>query len=363
MASAQQELDAAEAELRTRASDAEKSKIAEVAEHDPLLEASAATLKSTINLDPATTEISTLRSEVRQLRTVVGKFSRGWRGASKARQSAVVVLVVLGVLVASALVLSDPTSPQKVASLLAAAVPVLAAANAVIRPARLALGAGVEILDADRRRYDDARQRRDQAAEALVAVRSHGPAALYGYVSDRSVAADYRQHLGVGPMIREDLAQLASLAAGGDEGPTIERIVIFIDDLDRCPAKDVVRVLEAVNLLFAHPLFVVVVAVDSRWLLESLKSEFRDIFSEEDATAPTPQNYLEKIIQIPFWLQPVRKAAFGRLVTNLVGEVDEESRATTVSAPTPPTPPGRRTAAKPDAAKHRLRMSKNHPPF
>jgi hypothetical protein len=86
----------------------------------------------------------------------------------------------------------------------------------------------------------------------------------------------------------------------------------------------VVRVLEAVNLLFAHQLFVVVVAVDSRWLLESLRSEFSDIFSEEDAAAPTPQNYLEKIIQIPFWLQPVRKAAFGRLVTNLVGEVDDD---------------------------------------
>ena len=81
--------------------------------------------------------------------------------------------------------------------------------------------------------------------------------------------------------------------------------------------------LEAVNLLFAHQLFVVVIAVDSRWLLESLKSEFSDIFSDEDAAAPTPINYLEKIIQVPFWLQPVRKAAFGRLVTNLVGDVDD----------------------------------------
>ncbi len=320
-------VEAAETELRSSSSAADERPVATVAADDPVLEASAAILKKTIDLDPATTQISTLRSEVKDLGTVFGKFAKGWRGAGLLRRSASVVFLAVAILLATWFVIGGLKTQKDVAALVAAAVSLLTAVNALIKPARLALSAGVEILDADRRRYDDARRRRDEAADALAAARSHGPAALYGYVSDRSVAADYRQHLGMGPMIREDLARLAALAAPKGGTPTIDRIVIFIDDLDRCPAKDVVRVLEAVNLLFAHPLFVVVVAVDSRWLIKSLKSEFSQVFTQDVAAAPTPQNYLEKIIQIPFWLQPVHKDAFGRLVTSLVGKVDDEPSA------------------------------------
>lgn len=131
-------------------------------------------------------------------------------------------------------------------------------------------------------------------------------------------------------MIRDDLERLAELARGADGIPGIDRIVIYIDDLDRCPASQVVQVLEAVNLLFGFELFVVIVAVDSRWLLRSLNTEFSEAFDASDSGAPTAQNYLEKIIQIPFWVQPMQPDGFGRLVTNLAGEV-------TQSASSPPT--------------------------
>ena len=123
-------------------------------------------------------------------------------------------------------------------------------------------------------------------------------------------------------MIRDDLKRLADISLSVDGLPGIDRIVIFIDDLYRRPAAEVVRVLEAVNLLFGFELFVVVVAVDSRWLLRSLEGTFSEAFDTDDGPAPTPQNYLEKIIQIPFWLRPMEPAGFGRLPTTLAGEVD-----------------------------------------
>ncbi len=46
--------------------------------------------------------------------------------------------------------------------------------------------------------------------------------------------------------------------------PELNRIVLYIDDLDRCPPKRVVEVLQAVHLLLAFELFVVVVGVDAR---------------------------------------------------------------------------------------------------
>jgi hypothetical protein len=49
-----------------------------------------------------------------------------------------------------------------------------------------------------------------------------------------------------------------------DASRALNRIVLFIDDLDRCDPDRVVKVLEAVYLLLAVKLFVVVVGVDAR---------------------------------------------------------------------------------------------------
>ena len=57
--------------------------------------------------------------------------------------------------------------------------------------------------------------------------------------------------------------------------PTVvNRIILYIDDLDRCPPEKVVDVLRAIHLLLAFRLFVVVVAVDARWMKRSLKDRF-----------------------------------------------------------------------------------------
>ena len=59
--------------------------------------------------------------------------------------------------------------------------------------------------------------------------------------------------------------------------------------------------LEAVHLLLAFELFVVVVAVDSRWLSFSLTDELKALVPDAAAgPRPTPGDYLEKIFQVPF---------------------------------------------------------------
>lgn len=75
--------------------------------------------------------------------------------------------------------------------------------------------------------------------------------------------------------------QPAEEDAAGDTLPAIDRIVLYIDDLDRCPPQRVVEVLEAVHLLLAGRLFVVVVAVDPRWLLRSIATHYADLFAAE----------------------------------------------------------------------------------
>ena len=69
------------------------------------------------------------------------------------------------------------------------------------------------------------------------------------------------------------------MATSTEPTPDVHRIVLYIDDLDRCPPAIVVKVLQAVHLLLAFPLFVVVVAVDARWLAKSLEQHYGELLS------------------------------------------------------------------------------------
>lgn len=90
--------------------------------------------------------------------------------------------------------------------------------------------------------------------------------------------------------------------------PPIQRIFMFVDDLDRCEPHQVVDVLQAVHLLQATGLFVVLVAVDPRWLETSLRKHRPEAYESVDVNQSIihrvgdPLDYLTKIFQIPFAL-------------------------------------------------------------
>jgi hypothetical protein len=142
----------------------------------------------------------------------------------------------------------------------------------------------------------------------------------------------------------EQLAHLEAVAA------RIDRIVLYIDDLDRCQVHQVVKVLEAVHLLLAFPLFVVVIGVDARWLQRSLLAFYQRQLRDGGATTTSPapadggaehratvQDYLEKIFQIPIRLEGLSAASGSRFMgylESVAGPVaDPRAGATTVSQP------------------------------
>ena len=185
---------------------------------------------------------------------------------------------------------------------------------------------------------------------------------LAGLAADRATAGAYRERLGLMTQIRQDfdvMAQLLTQAAdtrladatrvpdagpaaatraadttdagaserqdaAGDELPRIDRIVLYIDDLDRCPPRRVVEVLEAVHLLLAGRLFVVVVAVDPRWLQRSIATHYKELFDtadrpDDETWIDGPAQYLEKIFQIVLTLPPLEDTGYRRLIDDLVG--------------------------------------------
>ncbi|MGH3928238.1 MAG: P-loop NTPase fold protein, partial [Pseudonocardiaceae bacterium] len=160
----------------------------------------------------------------------------------------------------------------------------------------------------------------------------------------------YQEYRGLLGQVHRDLQQLdADLRAAHrqwDASPTptppLERIILYIDDLDRCPPQRVVEVLAAVHLMLALPLFVVVVAVDPRWLLSSLHHHDQELFTAAGPTGrpwdgedlATPLDYLDKIFQIPFAVAPLSDTAASSYLSRLLRP--NQPTATTITKPEQP---------------------------
>jgi len=150
---------------------------------------------------------------------------------------------------------------------------------------------------------------------------------LSKFILERVQAEDYRRHLGIVSTIRKDFERLGVLLKEGQSGlDKVSRLILYVDDLDRCPTEKVVEVLQAVHLLLAMPIFVAVVGVDLRWLLHSLDQQYT-AFQKARRARPegltSPQDYLEKIFQIPFNLRPMETAGYEKLVAFLLPETIE----------------------------------------
>ncbi|NSL91184.1 hypothetical protein ECE50_030455 (plasmid) [Chitinophaga sp. Mgbs1] len=173
---------------------------------------------------------------------------------------------------------------------------------------------------------------------------------LYSFIEDRSQSEDYKKHLGIISTIRKDFEILNGLFIDHKSEVVnqqqaqkfreyfkrpVERIILYIDDLDRCAEENVVQVLEAVNLLMAFPLFVVVVGVDPRWIRNALIKKYALQFAgnlnghvHAGIEPIAPANYLEKIFQIPFHL----KAAPVKSVKEMIRQLAIKSLQPEVAA-------------------------------
>lgn len=267
------------------------------------------------------------------------------------------------------------------------------------------------------RRLAEADRRAADAARDFQGATVRGR--LNAFIRDKVVSGDYAKHLGIIATIRKDFGQLAQLMADAEHDRELaeeyerarldyvrrveeliarsgdvltdeetaalrasttfdveslrlfERIILYIDDLDRCPPEKVVEVLQAIHLLLCFPLFVVVVAVDARWVSRSLKEVYPELLAETviipgtGATAPvragapagearhdtadrrtapnnsdreraaSSQDYLEKIFQLPYWVRAMDADACRNYIKGIVAA---ESAAQADRAAVPPEP-------------------------
>lgn len=164
---------------------------------------------------------------------------------------------------------------------------------------------------------------------------------LADLVSARAKTTDYEDQLGLMHRVQRDLNELTNALTLADGHPSVPqfkidfprgpaRIVLFIDDLDRCPPDRVVEVLEATQLLVKTSLFVVVLALDVRYVTRALEKVYKDILTRRGS--PCGLDYIEKIVQLPYSIRPVDRTNLDRFLTSqmdVARQKQEQNQAAT----------------------------------
>ena len=155
-------------------------------------------------------------------------------------------------------------------------------------------------------------------------------AQVAGYVQ----GPDYAAHMGYQNEVIDDLKFLHSRLPGPP------RVVVFVDDLDRCSDESIMETLQAINLVLGASDFFVVLAIDPDMIHRAIARQ-RGLRDDDELAETFAENYLRKIIQLPLHL-PGRTAdqRFG-FVTQLFSPTAQRefAQAQGDEAPPPPPPP------------------------
>ena len=107
------------------------------------------------------------------------------------------------------------------------------------------------------------------------------------------------------------------------------RLVVFIDDLDRCLPDKAIEVLEAIKLFLDIPGCIFVLGVDQNVVKRGIELKYQELENSNRLKIPGEANsqpmidgehYLEKIIQLPFRIPPIERGVMSSYVQSLVKE-------------------------------------------
>lgn len=100
------------------------------------------------------------------------------------------------------------------------------------------------------------------------------------------------------------------------------RLVIFVDDLDRCLPEKAIEVLEAIKLFVDASGCVFVLGLDQDVIARGIEMKYKELGEKKDGEGKgrftiEGIRYLEKIIQLPFQIPPVEQTDLGEFVDGL----------------------------------------------
>ena len=100
----------------------------------------------------------------------------------------------------------------------------------------------------------------------------------------------------------------------------VKRLVVVVDDLDRCLPETAIETLEAIRLFLFVPGVTFVIAADEAMIEYAVNKHFPDLPPSKGLSSYA-RNYLEKLIQVPFRLPPLGYVETRTFITLLIAEM------------------------------------------
>jgi hypothetical protein len=116
--------------------------------------------------------------------------------------------------------------------------------------------------------------------------------------------------------LREQLSDLA-IEIKESSSNSYEKIIIYVDDLDRIEPENAVRILELLKNIFSIPHCVFVLAIDYQVVVKGLAQKFGERTEENDWEF---RAFFDKIIQLPF-MMPMGQYNKGKYVSHLLKQI------------------------------------------
>jgi hypothetical protein len=177
---------------------------------------------------------------------------------------------------------------------------------------------------------------------------------------------DYGQHLGLIPILKRQIRTLCHMRIGrarekwmirlcrafpsmpfrwvlrqymrwrGRKQAQHRRLVVYVDDLDRCGTECIVQTLDAVRLVMDIPDVIVVIAIDHRIALKAVAEHYKDLADGARPREAIARDYLGKIIQLPILLSAAHKEGLELFIEEkLFPEAVDDETPTTPTGVTP----------------------------
>lgn len=105
----------------------------------------------------------------------------------------------------------------------------------------------------------------------------------------------YGKHLGVAEILRQHVKTLIDLRLREQE----DRLVVIVEDLDRCRPESIATTLDAIRLVMDEQRVVAIIAMDPRIALSAMAKQYKDVAGGLRAPSQVARDYLGKIVQVP----------------------------------------------------------------
>ena len=115
--------------------------------------------------------------------------------------------------------------------------------------------------------------------------------------------------------LREDIRKLQKDFSELLDESKISKLVVFVDELDRCTPDTILNTLEAIKLFLFNGNVAFIIGADERHISYAVKSKFKDI---EGIQIDIGKEYLEKLIQYPIRIPRLNEEEVETYITALL---------------------------------------------